>query len=147
MAAKLKLAKETHLSMLNRALEAFEVALNEENLAEHVINQHLEMVERKYSTVLTASENFMNKLSGENPEFIQEIEDMDKLQNEIIRVKHNAKLRLKQKEVQLATGSTENQALSATLELIGKIQAGNAVDKGRKSLLPAIELPKFSGNI
>ena len=148
MAAKLKIAKETHLSMLNRALEAFEVVLNEEAPAEYIINQHLELIEKKYSTVMTASENFMNKLSGENPEFVKEIEDMDKLQNEIIRIKHNGKQRLQQKEVQTATGTTDNQALSATLELIGKIQADNADGKReRKSLLPTIQLPKFSGNI
>ena len=123
MAAKLKIAKATHLSMLNRALEAFEVVLHEENVAEHVINQHLEMVEMKYSSVVTASDSYMNKLSGENPEFVQEIEDMDKLQNEIIRVKHNAKLRLKEKEVPAtpAAGIAENQTTDVTLDLMGEV--------------------------
>ena len=148
MAAKLKVVKQTHVSTLNRALEALEVVLHEETPAEHVVNQHLEIVETKYSSVVTASDNYMNKLSGENPELIQEIEDMDKLQTEIIRVKHNAKLRLKEKEVPGTNSNAENQATDATLGLMARLQADiSAAGKERKSLLPSIELPKFDGNI
>ena len=57
MAAKLKVVKQTHVSTLNRALEALEVVLHEETPAEHVVNQHLEIVETKYSSVVTASDN------------------------------------------------------------------------------------------
>ena len=58
----------------------------------------------------------MNKLSGENPELVQEIEDMDKLQNEIVRIKHNAKSRLKEKEVPVSTGTSDGHATDAKLD-------------------------------
>ena len=139
MAAKLKIVKETHVSMLNRELEALEVVLHEETPPEHVINQHLEMIESQYSTVVTASDNFMNKLSGENPELLQEIEEMYKLKKEIVRVKHDAKTRLKEKEVPATAGTTDNQTTNVTLGLMEKLQADvSAASRERKSLLPSI---------
>ena len=63
MAAKLKTLKNTHVMFLERALGALEVVLGEESPGQHIINQHLEMMETQYSSVVTASDNFLSKLS------------------------------------------------------------------------------------
>ena len=116
MAAKLKVVKNTHLAHLDRALGALEIILNEDGSDVHQINQQLKFVEEKYSMVVSASNSFINKLSGENDDLVKELDDMDKLQETIIKLKYQAEVRLGEKNPPTpAPGNADNQATDATL--------------------------------
>ena len=123
MAAKLKKIKDTHVVLLDRALESLEQVLNAETPDKRSISLYLKKIEEKYTLVQNGSDAYMNKLGADNEDLEREIHAMDKLQDKILEVRFNAETILKEKEVPAtpAAGIAENQTTDVTLELMGEV--------------------------
>ena len=90
MADKVKMIKTIHLTHLSRALNSLETNIDPENAPnESIITKYLNMVEEKYSKVVSDSEKVQEVLT-EAEDIEKEIEDMEQLENKVIEAKHRA---------------------------------------------------------
>ena len=177
MADKVKMIKTIHLTHLSRALNSLETNIDPENAPnESIITKYLNMVEEKYSKVVSDSEKVQEVLT-EAEDIEKEIEDMEQLENKVIEAKHRANEMLKKlkkdtlnldessisenadvlnatlglieklkKDSDSAREKFSSETLNATLKLIEKIKEESNITRER-SLLPSLSIPRFDGNI
>ena len=138
---KLKATKTVHLTHLNRARNKLDGILRETTIDENGIKKYMNMIDEKYAKVLADSEKLQDAYTDDQINLLEiEINDMDKLADEILDIKFRAEQLLIKKD-------TKKDALNETLGLIEKIKEESLINSRQRSLLPTIQLPRFDGSI
>ena len=138
---KLKATKTVHLTHLNRARNKLDGILRETTIDENGIKKYMNMIDEKYAKVLADSEKLQDAYTDDQIDLLEiEINDMDRLADDILDIKFRAEQLLIKKD-------TKKDALNETLGLIEKIKEESLINSRQRSLLPTIQLPRFDGSI
>ena len=165
MAAKLRVAKTSHLKHLDKTIDTLKAALDEEEPNVKQVRTYMKMLEEKYNKVIADSVKIQEVLT-DDAELTKEIEDMDTLEDTIIDLRLSAEALRQESDsgskvktevdelnstligslLEQFKDQEENATLPAILELIQKLKH-DSFPKHRTSLLPTMTLPRFNGNI